>query len=96
MFNGSLRSARRSSYNTRKLRQVSIARRQGRPRLRQFKRGVWQRLRLGYRGRRRKLIELLKRPPGQLLAGLINDSNKLSKPLRWVRITALRLLLKLL
>jgi hypothetical protein len=74
-----LKERERSSYNTKKLRQTGIVRRQGRLRLRQFKRGVMQRLRLGYRGRRRKLIELLNRPLGQLLVGLINASNKLLK-----------------
>jgi hypothetical protein len=78
VIDSSLRSAR-SSYNTEKLRQTGIVRRQGRLRLRQFKRGVRQRLRLGYQGRRRKLIELVNRPPWQLLAGLVNDLNKLSK-----------------
>jgi hypothetical protein len=61
----------------------------------QFKQGARQRLRLGYRGRRRKLIELLNRPIGQLLAGLINDSNKLSIPPRRVRSAASRLLQRL-
>ena len=91
MIDSSLRSARRSSYNTKKLRQTGIVRRQGRLRLRQFKRGVGQRLRLGYRGRRRMLIELLIRPLGQLLARLTNDLSKLSKPLRSVRSAALML-----
>ena len=77
MIDSSLRSVRRSSYNTKKLRQTDIVRRQSRLRLRQFKRGVRQRLRLGYRGRRRMLIKLLNRPLEQLLAGLINNSNKL-------------------
>ena len=95
MIDSSLRSARRSSCNTKKLRQTGIAMRQGRLRLRQFKQGARQRLRLGYRGRRRKLIELLNRPLGQPLAGLINDSNKLSKSPRRVRNAASRLLQKL-
>jgi hypothetical protein len=66
-----------SSCNTKKLR------------LRKFKRDVRQRLRLGYQGRRRKVIELLNRPTGQLFAGLINDLNKLSKPSKRVRSAAL-------
>jgi hypothetical protein len=71
-------------------------RRQGRLRLRRFKRGVRQRLRLEYPGRKRKLIKLLNRPLGQLLTGLINNLNKLLKPPSRVRSTALRLLPKLL
>jgi hypothetical protein len=41
------------------------------------------------------LIELLNRPPGQLLAGLIDESNKLLKPPKRVRSAASRLLQKL-
>jgi hypothetical protein len=55
-----------SSYNTKKLRQTGIARRQVRLRMMQFKRGVAQKFRLRYRGRRGKLIELLNRPLGQV------------------------------
>jgi hypothetical protein len=96
VIDSSLRSVRRSSYNTKKLRQKGIARRQSRLRLRQFKQDIRQRLRLGYQGRRGKLIELLNRPLEQLLAGFINNSNKLSKPLRRVRSAALSLLQELL
>jgi hypothetical protein len=38
-------------------------------------------LRLGYRGRRRKLIKLLNRPLGQLLTGLIDNLKKVSNRL---------------
>ena len=48
MIDSSLRSARRSRHNTKKLRQIGVAKRQGRLRTRKFKRGVRQRLRLGY------------------------------------------------
>jgi hypothetical protein len=78
-----------------RLRQTGIVSRQGRLRLRQFKQGVRQKLRLGYGGRRRKPIELLKRLLGQLLVGLINDSNKLLNPSKRVRSAASRLLQKL-
>jgi hypothetical protein len=94
VIDSSLKSAKRSNYNIKKPRQAGIVKRQGKLRLRQFKRGVRQRLRLEYRGRRRKLIELLNRPLGQLLAGLINDSNKLLKPPRRIRSGASRLLRK--
>jgi hypothetical protein len=92
VIDSSLKSARRSRHNTKKLRQIGVAKRQGRLRLRKLKRGVRQRLRLGYRGRRRKLIKLLNRPLGHLLAGLINDPNKLLKPPKRVRSAGLRLL----
>jgi hypothetical protein len=82
VIDSSLRSVRSFNYNTKKLRRIGIARRQGRRRLRQFMQGVRQRLRLGYQGRRRQLIELLRRSLGQLLVGLNNDSNKLLKLLK--------------
>jgi hypothetical protein len=66
-----------------KLRQRSIARSQGR-----------RRLRLGYQGRRRRLRRLQNRPRTRQLAGLIHSS-KLSKPPKRVRSTASRLLQKL-
>jgi hypothetical protein len=94
MIASSFKSARRSSCSTKKLRQIGVAKRQGRLRMRKFKRGVRQRLRRGYRGRRRKLIELLNRPPGQLLAGLSNDLNKLLNLPKGVRSTASRPLQK--
>jgi hypothetical protein len=90
----SSRSVRSSSYNTKKLRQVGIARRVVRLRLRRFKRGVMSRLRLGYQGRREKLIELLNRPLEQLLVELNNNFNKLEKRPKRVRSIASMLLLR--
>jgi hypothetical protein len=92
VIDSSLKSVRRSSYNSKKLRQTDIARSQGRQRPRQFKQDIRQRLRLGYRGRRRRLRRLLNKPCARRLAELINDSNKLSKRPRRVRSAASRLL----
>jgi hypothetical protein len=73
VIDSSFKSARRSRHPPKKLKQIGVAKRQGKLRLMKFKRGVRQRLRLGYQGRRRKLIKLLNRPLGQLFAGLSND-----------------------
>jgi hypothetical protein len=94
VIDSSSRSVRSNSYNTKKLRRIGIARRQDRLRLRQFMQGVTQRLTLGYRGRRRNLIELLNRPLGQVLVELNNDFNKLKKHPKRVRIIGSRLLLR--
>jgi hypothetical protein len=91
----SSRSVRSSSYNIKKLRQIDIAKSQDRQRLRRFMQDVRQRLRLEYQGRRRRLRRLLNRPCAWQLAGLINDSNKLSNIPKRVRSAASRLLQKL-
>ena len=95
MNDSSLRSVRSNSYNIKKLRQIDITRSQGRLRLRQFKQGVRQRLKLEYQGRRRRLRRLLNRPHTRQLTGLINDLNKLLKIPKRVRSAASRLLQKL-